>query len=292
MDGQAMLADMFETHRARLRAVALRMLGSGAEADDAVQEAWVRLARADASGVDNLKAWLTTVVSRVCLDMLRARKVRREAPIVEAERIATADDAGRDMDIAESVGLAMMVVLETLSPAERVAFVLHDMFSLPFETIAPVIGRSTAAARQLASRARRRVRGQAEHPGADRDRQRAVVEAFLSASRSADFAALLEILAPDVVLRADGGAIAASLARMGDTPPLAEEIHGHVAVAKLFEGRARAAQVAVIDGEAGLVIAPGGQLRMVFDFVVEGEQVVEISMIATPDSIGAMDVRF
>jgi RNA polymerase sigma factor (sigma-70 family) len=291
MDGQKFLAERFEANRDHLRAVAYRMLGSGAEADDAVQEAWLRLARADAGGVDNLKAWLTTVVSRVCLDMLRARKVRREAPVAEAEAIAGGEEAGRETELADSVGLAMLVVLERLQPAERVAFVLHDMFSLPFDAIAPLVGRSPAAARQLASRARRRVQGSAVNPDADRARQRAVVEAFLAASRAADFSGLLAILAPDVVLKADAGAIAASLARIGDTPPLAEEIYGGEAVAKLFEGRMRMAQVATVDGDPGLVIAPGGQVRMVFDVVIEEARIVEISMIAIPASISALDVQ-
>lgn len=291
MDGKKILAREFETHRRHLRAVAYRMLGSAAEADDAVQETWLRLARADADGVDNLKGWLTTVTSRVCLDMLRARKVRREAPVSEAERIADGDEATREAELADSVGLAMLVVLETLSPAERVAFVLHDMFSMPFDVIAPLVNRSPAATRQLASRARRRVRGSEAALDADRTRQRAVVEAFLAASRAADFSALLAILAPDVVLRADAGAIAASLARVGDTPPLAKEIHGANAVAKLFEGRMRMAQAAMVGGDPGLAIAPGGQVRMVFDIVIAGGRIAEISMIATPENISALDVQ-
>lgn len=291
MDGKKILAREFETHRRHLRAVAYRMLGSAAEADDAVQETWLRLARADADGVDNLKGWLTTVTSRVCLDMLRARKVRREAPVSEAERIADGDEATREAELADSVGLAMLVVLETLSPAERVAFVLHDMFSMPFDVIAPLVNRSPAATRQLASRARRRVRGSEAALDADRTRQRAVVEAFLAASRAADFSALLAILAPDVVLRADAGALAASLARVGDTPPLAKEIHGANAVAKLFEGRMRMAQAAMVGGDPGLAIAPGGQVRMVFDIVIAGGRIAEISMIATPENISALDVQ-
>jgi RNA polymerase sigma-70 factor (ECF subfamily) len=291
MDEKKILAERFEANRGYLRSVAYRMLGSRGDAEDAVQEAWLRLARADAGGVDNLKAWLTTVVSRVCLDMLRARKVRGEAPIAEAETIAGGGDVERETEVADSVGLAMLIVLETLAPAERVAFVLHDMFNMPFDVIAPLVNRSPAAARQLASRARRRVQGSAATPDADRARQRAVVEAFLAASRAADFSGLLAILSPDVVLRADAGAIAASLARIGDTPPLAEEVHGSAAVAKLFEGRARVAQVALIDGYPGLVIAPGGQPRMVFDFVVADERIIEISMIALPESIKGLDVR-
>ena len=291
MEGQKILAERFEANRDHLRAVAFRILGSRSEADDAVQEAWLRLSRADANGVNNLKAWLTTVVSHVCLDMLRARKVRGEAPIAEAEDIAGGEDAGRATELADSVGLAMLIVLETLQPAERVAFVLHDMFNLSFDVIAPILNRSSAATRQLASRARRRVQAPAETIAADRALHRMVVEAFLAASRAADFSGLLAILAPDVVLRADAGAIAASLARMGDTPPLAEEIHGSEPVAKLFEGRMRAAQLALVDDYAGLVIAPGGAPRMVFDFVVEAGRVVEINMIATPDSISGLALQ-
>lgn len=291
MEGQEILAERFEANRDHLRAVAFRILGSRSDADDAVQEAWLRLSRADANGVNNLKAWLTTVVSHVCLDMLRARKVRGEAPIAEAEEISGGEDAGRATELADSVGLAMLVVLETLQPAERVAFVLHDMFNMSFDVIAPILNRSSAATRQLASRARRRVQGPAETIAADRAHHRVVVEAFLAASRAADFSGLLAILAPDVVLRADAGAIAASLARMGDTPPLAEETHGSEPVAKLFEGRMRAAQMALVDDYAGLVIAPGGAPRMVFDFVVEAGRITEISMIATPDSISGLALQ-
>jgi RNA polymerase sigma-70 factor (ECF subfamily) len=268
------------------------MLGSQGEADDAVQEAWLRLARADTAGVENLRGWLTTVVARVCLDMLRARKTRREEPILNAEAIAGADDAERDLQIADSIGLAMLIVLETLSPAERVAFVLHDMFNLPFDDIAPIVRRSSAAARQLASRARRRVQGAPASPEADRARQREVVGAFFAASRGGDFSALLAVLDPDVVLRADASMVAASLARLGDTPDLAPEIRGREEVAKRFTGRAKAAQLALVDGYAGLVIAFGGIPRMVLDFVVEGGRIVEISLIADSQSIGALDLEF
>src|SRR5690242_5432707 len=220
MDEKNFWAGQFEANRAHLRKVAYRMLGSVGDVDDAVQEAWLRLARADASGVENLRGWLTTVVARVCLDMLRARKSREEAPIVDAEAIAGAEDTQRELEIADSVGLAMLVVLETLSPAERVAFVLHDMFNLPFDDIAPIVSRSPAAARQLASRARRRVQGAPATPEADRARQREVVGAFLAASQGGDFSALLAVLDPDVVLRSDASVVAASLARLGDAPPL------------------------------------------------------------------------
>jgi len=206
MGDKDFLAEQFEANRGHLKAVAYRMLGARGEAEDAVQEAWLRLAGADAKGdagsVHNLRGWLTTVVARICLDMLRARAVRREEPIgPEAESVAGGADAEREAEIADSIGLAMLVVLETLAPAERVAFVLHDMFNLPFDEIAQVVGRSPAAARQLASRARRRVQGQPATPAieSDRARQREVIDAFLAAARGDDFAALLAILDPDVV---------------------------------------------------------------------------------------------
>jgi RNA polymerase sigma factor (sigma-70 family) len=291
MGENEVLAQRFEADRGHLRLVAYRMLGSQGEADDAVQEAWLRLARADTAGVENLRGWLTTVVARVCLDMLRARKTRREEPIVDAETIAGNDDTERDVQIADSIGLAMLVVLETLSPAERVAFVLHDMFSLPFDDIAAIVRRSPAAARQLASRARRRVQGAPASPEADRTRRREVVGAFLAASRGGDFSALLAVLDPDVVLRADAAMVAASLARLGDTPDLAPEIRGREEVAKRFTGRAKAAQPALVDGEPGLVFVIGGQPRAVIDFVVEDGRITEISLIADPQSIGALDLE-
>ncbi|MBV9411361.1 MAG: sigma-70 family RNA polymerase sigma factor, partial [Acidimicrobiia bacterium] len=201
MDDREFLAARFDDHRAHLQAVAYRMLGSATEADDAVQEAWVRLSRTDTSDVENLGGWLTTVVGRVCLDMLRSRTARREAPLEDPGLTAGADPA-HEAEVADSVGLAMLVVLDTLSPAERLAFVLHDMFAVPFDEIAVVVGRTTEATRQLASRARRRVQG-AEMGQPDVERQRAVVDAFLAASRSGDFAALLAVLDPDIVMLAD-----------------------------------------------------------------------------------------
>jgi RNA polymerase sigma-70 factor (ECF subfamily) len=214
MDDRDYLARRFEENRTHLRAVAYRMLGSVTEADDAVQEAWLRLSRADATAVENLPGWLTTVVARVSLDMLRARASRRETPLgphVPEPIVSRADgiDPEREALVADSVGLALLVVLETLSPAERLAFVLHDMFAVPFEEIAPIVGRSPTAARQLASRARRRVRGAAPAPDADLGTQRRVVDAFLAAARGGDFDALLEVLDPDVVLRVDRGALRA-----------------------------------------------------------------------------------
>lgn len=292
MDGKKDLAARFEVNRGHLRAVAYRMLGTQGEADDAVQETWLRLARADANALENLRAWLTTVVARVCLDMLRARKTRREEPLVSAEEVAGRDDVGRTVEVADSIGVAMLVVLEMLSPAERVAFVLHDMFNLPFDEIAPLVRRSPAAARQLASRARRRVQGGAAGLEADRTRRREVVGAFLAASQGGDFAALLALLDPDVVLRADAGAVGASLARIGDTPALAPEIHGRADVAERFRGRARMARPALVEGDPGLVIAPGGTVRMVFDFVVEGGRIVEISLIADPDAVAMLELEY
>ena len=228
MDEHEWLAERFEANRTHLRAVAYRMLGSLSEADDAVQEAWLRLSRSDTSGVENLGGWLTTVVARVCLDMLRSRKSRREEPLDAhvPEPIVSRED-GIDPEhealLADSVGLALLVVLETLAPAERLAFVLHDMFAVPFDEIAPIVGRSPTAARQLASRARRRVQGAATVPDADLTRQREVVDAFLAASRGGDFDALLAVLDPDVVLRADRAAVPAGASR---------EVRGAAAVAE------------------------------------------------------------
>ncbi|HVZ91063.1 MAG TPA: sigma-70 family RNA polymerase sigma factor [Rhizomicrobium sp.] len=285
-----LLARRFEADRPRLKAVAYRMLGSPSEAEDAVQEAWLRLTRAEAGAVENLSAWLTTVVARICLDALRSRKARREEAIgLEAERIASADDAERDMALADSIGVAMLAVLETLTPPERVAFVLHDMFNLSFEDIAPIVGRSPAAARQLASRARRRVQGKPASPEADRDRQRQIVEAFLAASRDGDFEALLRVLDPDVVVRADAAAVKASLAAADrGAPALASEIHGRENVARLFQGRARAAKPALVDGAPGLVVAFGGPPIAVFEFTVENGAIVEIALTSDAGTIAAM----
>ena len=292
MDEENFLAGRFEANRAYLRALAYRMLGSPGEAEDAVQEAWVRLARADAGSVENLKAWLTTVVGRVCLDMLRARKARREAPIAAAETLASREDAELAAQVSDSIGLAMQVVLATLAPAERVAFVLHDMFSLSFDDIAPLVNRSPAAARQLASRARRRVQGAPETPEADRAHRREIVAAFLAAARGGDFSALLAVLDPDVALRADPAAVAASQARLGDTPELAPVIRGREAVAGLFKGRARMAEPVLVEGDPGLAIVIGGKVRTVFDFVIEAGRITEISLIAEARVIAALGLEF
>jgi RNA polymerase sigma factor (sigma-70 family) len=280
------LADRFEANRTHLRAVAFRMLGSQSEADDAVQECWLRLGRSDTRDVENLSGWLTTVVARVCLDMLRSRQSRREEPLDTHEPDPAIDreeghDPEREAIQAESVGLALLVVLDTLAPAERLAFVLHDMFAVPFAEIAPIVGRSSAAARQLASRARRRVQGADTASDADLSRQREVVDAFMAASRGGDFAALLALLDPGVVLRADRAA-----ARMG----AASEVRGPAAVAETFSGRARAAQPALINGAAGAVWAPGGRPRVVFAFTIAGGKIVEINMVADADRLGRLDL--
>jgi RNA polymerase sigma-70 factor (ECF subfamily) len=294
MSEQSILAERFEANRDHLKSVAYRMLGSPAEADDAVQEAFLRLMRAGATDVDNVTAWLTTVVARVCLDMLRQRKTRHEVPVdAETETIPAADNLEREKLIADSVGVAMLVVLETLTPAERVAFVLHDLFNVSFDEIAPVVGRTPAAARQLASRGRRRVQGAPATPAADRARQREVVGAFLAASQRGDFAALLTILDPDVVLRADAAAVEGNRARASENvPELAPEIRGSDSVATIFRGRAKAAQLAWLDGDAGLVFAFGGQPRMLVDFVLENGRIVAIGMMADPRRISARDVQF
>jgi RNA polymerase sigma factor (sigma-70 family) len=286
MDERDWLAERFEDNRTHLKAVAYRMLGSIGEAEDAVQEAWLRLNRSDTNGVENIGGWLTTVVARVCLDMLRSRRSRREESLethrmerdVEEEE---ATDPERHAVMADSVGLALLVVLDTLSPAERVAFVLHDMFAVPFEEIAPVVRRSPDAARQLASRARRRVRGAAPVAEVDRERQREVVTAFLAAARGGDFDALLAVLDPDVVLRADDAAVA-----MGAT----KEVRGAAAVAGTFSGRARAARRVLVDGVAGLVWSTGGKPQVVFGFTIANGTIVGLEMIADPERLRGLDL--
>jgi RNA polymerase sigma factor (sigma-70 family) len=290
------VTEQFEANRAHLRTVAFRMLGSLSDADDAVQEAWLRLDRADPAEVRNLGGWLTTVVSRVCLDILRSRESRREEAIDRLDtwpaaaavildrpvRPGDAPDPEQEAMAADAVGAALLVVLETLTPAERLAFILHDMFGVTFEEIAVIVDRSPAAARQLASRGRRRVQGAAAPPDPDLGRQRRVVDAFLAASREGDFAALLELLDPDVVLRGDPTAVATG------TPG---EVLGAHAVASTFCGRAKGARAAFIDGAVGAVWAPGGRPRVVFDFVIEDGRVVEIEMLADPVSLARMDLQ-
>jgi len=276
------LADQFEQHRSHLHAVAYRMLGSPSEAEDAVQESWLRLARSDTKVVTNLGGWLTTVVARVCLDMLRARRARREdyvgswlpEPVVSVE---TGDDPESGALLADSVGLALLVVLDTLTPAERLAFVLHDMFAVPFEEIAEVVGRKPAATRQLASRARRRVRGATPRPDPDLARQRRVVDAFLAASRAGDFDALVAVLDPDVVFRIDAGGLPPRA-----RPPL---VGAQVVARQLLERGSRFASFArpaIVNGAAGVIVAPGGKPFAVVGFTVARSRIVEIDLIADP----------
>jgi RNA polymerase sigma-70 factor (ECF subfamily) len=283
------LADRFESHRPHLRAVAYRMLGSPTEADDAVQEAWLRTSRADTSNIDNLGGWLTTVVARVCLDMLRSRKSRREDPLPVTDRIDAGKGPDSELALADSIGVAMLVVLEMLAPAERIAFVLHDMFDLPFDEIAPIVSRSPEAARQLASRARRRVHG-ASISAADRERQRLVVDAFLAASRDGNFEALLAVLDPEVVVHADPAAVALAATRPTGAPDLAPEIHGAQAVASTFNGRARAAKHAVIDGLAGAAWVSGGVTKSVFAFTVDNGKITSIDIIMEADHLAELDI--
>jgi RNA polymerase sigma-70 factor (ECF subfamily) len=276
------LTERFETNRTRLRAVAYRMLGSFAEAEDAVQETWLRLNRTGADGVDNLNAWLTTVVARVCLNMLRSRNIRREEPmgVHVPDPIITATPEDEAL-LADSVGLALHVVLDTLTPAERLAFVLHDMFDLPFDEIAVIVGRSPAMARQLASRARRRVRG-AETPDSGIARQREVVDAFFAAAHHGDFEALVAVLDPDVVMRADGGTA---------RPEASAVIRGAAAVARrtLATAQRKAAKRPVLlNGAAGVVVTVGEKLIAVMGFTMRGGKIVEIDAIVDPERLAAL----
>ncbi|OLF15995.1 sigma-70 family RNA polymerase sigma factor [Actinophytocola xanthii] len=278
------LAERFEADRQHLRAVAYRMLGSVPEADDAVQEAWLRVSRTDMSGVANLSAWLTTVVGRVALDMLRTRRARREEPhgVHPPPNAPGGTDPEAEVLLADAVGPALLVVLDTLAPAERVAFVLHDTFGVPFDDIAAVVGRSTAAVRQLASRARRRVRG-APEPAADHARQRSIVAAFLAASRGGDLVGLVALLDPSVVLRADAVTVAA-----GAEP----EVRGAAAVARTFAGRARGGRAALLGGVPGVVWGPGGTPKVVFVFTFVEDRITGIELVAAPDRMAEMEVEF
>ncbi len=282
MTEQTWLAERFEGHRAHLRAVAYRMLGSITEAEDAVQEAWLRLSRADGGEVANLGGWLTTVVGRVCLDMLRARKARREEPGPPVERAAPGDPEQEAL-LAASVGPALLVVLETLAPAERVAFVLHDLFGVSFDEIGRIVGRSEAAARQLASRGRRRVQGAPAVPEGDAERRRAVVDAFLAAARGGSLEALLAVLDPAVVLRADATAV-----KLG----AAVEVRGADAVARALKGRAGGARVALVDGVASAVWAPGGHPRVAFQFAIDGDRIRAIDLIGDPARVAALTLEW
>ena len=278
----------FEAHRVHLAAVAYRMLGSLSEAEDAVQESWFRLNRSETSEVDNMRGWLTTVVARVCLDMLRARRARREELVASElpEPIVTLPANGPEDEalLADSVGLALLVVLDTLTPAERLAFVLHDMFGMPFEEIAPIVERNTAATRQLASRARRRVRGAALVADPDLGRQREVVDAFLAAARNGDFEALVEVLDPDVVFRADRGRM-----RIADARPVTT---GAAAVAEQVLARAPRfasfARPAVVNGSAGLIVIPRDRPIAVIGFAIAHDRIVEIDLVADPDKLRAL----
>ncbi|WP_086729797.1 sigma-70 family RNA polymerase sigma factor [Streptomyces carpinensis] len=283
MAGDDELARRFEERRGRLRAVAYRMLGSLSEADDAVQETWLRLGRTGADGIDNLSGWLTTVVSRVCLDMLRSRTARREEPYGHEAPEEAGPGDGRAPEeealLSESVGVALLVVLDTLTPLERVAFVLHDLFAVPFDRIAVVVDRSQPAAKKLASRARQKVRGAPASSGAELEGHRRVVEAFLSAARGGDLGALLDVLAPDVVRRADPAALPAGVPA---------ELRGARAVAEgtvALRHRARFAAVALVDGRVGAVVAPHGRLLFALDIAVREDRIVSYEVIAAPDRL-------
>ncbi|RZS41392.1 RNA polymerase ECF family sigma subunit [Herbihabitans rhizosphaerae] len=274
MDDQ-WLARRFEEHRGHLRAVAYRMLGSTAEAEDAVQEAWLRLSRAGAADVRSLGAWLTTVIGRVCLDMLRTKRSRREEPLGEHDPEDRADPE-REAVLADSVGIALLIVLDTLTPAERLAFVLHDTFGVPFEQIATIVDRSPNAAKMLASRARRRVREAAEIPLTDSGRRRALVEAFLAATRDGEFEALLAVLAPDAVVRADSLVIrgAEAVARQALT----------------FMTRASAARTAMVDGAPGIVVEPQGTPVIALLFTIAGDKIAHIDVCADPDRLRTLEI--
>jgi RNA polymerase sigma factor (sigma-70 family) len=288
MNGQDLLAEGFESNRSHLRSVAYRMLGSLSEADDAVQEAWLRLSRTRSTDIDNLKAWLTTVVSRVCLDMLRSRKSRREESLNASERVSVAlnEDARTLEDeaaLADSVGLALLVVLETLTPAERLALVLNDMFDVSFEEIATIVGRSPMAARQLVSRARRRVRGTDKISSADLPKRRQVVDAFLAALRAGDFEGLLAVLDPDVMVRTD----------VSDRSGTPIEIRGAVNWAKTviaFSRLARFVQLVLINGSPGLVFAPRGQLSRAGSFKIVDNRIIEVEVIANPKRLRELEL--
>jgi RNA polymerase sigma factor (sigma-70 family) len=286
MDEQQWLAEQFEANRSHLQAVAYRMLGSLAEAEDAVQESWLHLSRSNATNIENLGGWLTTVTARVCLDMLRSRKSRREESLETSLPEPTTSRQGEidpeeEALLADSVGLALLVVLDTLSPAERLAFVLHDIFAVPFDEIANVVERSETAARQLASRARRRVRGGARIADSNLTQNREVVDAFLAASHSGNFEALLTVLDPDVVFRHDR-----------TTMPTGEskEVRGAASVARLFSGRAQGARSALVNGFVGIVVAWHGRLSLVLNLTITDGKIVEINVVADPARLRLLDL--
>jgi RNA polymerase sigma factor (sigma-70 family) len=288
MNDREYLAERFEAHRTHLRAVAYRILGSLSEVDDAVQEAWLRLSRADTTGIDNLGGWLTTVVARVCLDILRSRQSRREEPFApDAPEPVASGTPGSSPEqealLADSVGLALLVVLDRLTPAERLAFVLHDMFAVPFEEIGPIVGRSAAAARQLASRARRRVRGGEDAPTPDLVRLREGVEAFLAALRRGDFEGLLAVLDPDLVVRAD---MAAGSGAPAEVRGAAVWAKGAVAYGHLAE----LTRPALVNGAVGVVVAPRGRLVRALRFTIANGRITEVEVIGNPARLGELDV--
>jgi len=300
VDRQSWLNELFEENRPRLRGVAYRLLGSRSEAEDAVQEAWLRLHRADTAAVENLAGWLTTVVSRVCLDMLRARKSRREEPLVGqvAEPIGVRGervDPEAEAVLADSVGVALLVVLDTLTPAERLVFVLHDLFAMPFDEIGSIVGRSPAAAKQLAHRARRRVRGSPAPSDAGRARQRELVEAFLKAARAGDIEGLLAVLDPDAVLRIDG---AARMAGGGaDAVDAVREVRGASVWARQLVALTRGVQVApefvqtaLVDGSVGVIVAPGGKLSRILTFTFADARITRLEIIADPARFRELDI--
>lgn len=285
MDEKKIQTEQFEANRAHLQAVAYRMLGSLSEAEDAVQESWLRFSRADISTIDNVGGWLTTVVARICLDMLRTRKSRREDPLDGQEPEGSAGgravpDQEQELILADSVGVALLVVLQTLAPAERIAFVLHDMFGLPFEEIAPIIGREPAAARKLASRARQRIQSRQMQPEGDLKMQRQVVDAFLSASREGDLAGLLAVLDPNVVVRADEHA-----KRRG----AAGELRGAMAVAEKMLKR-QGARLALLNRAASAVAAIRGRVILALHFTIAEGRIVQIDVIANPQHLAELDV--
>jgi RNA polymerase sigma factor (sigma-70 family) len=286
------LTAQFEANRPRMQSLAYRMLGSLTEAEDAVQETWMRLNRSDPDSIDNLGGWLTTVVSRVCLGILRSRRTYHEEPIVGDEPDPNVAGPEEEALLAETLGPALLTVLETLGPSERLAFVLHDLFALPFEDIAPIVDRSPAAARQLASRARRRIQGIDERRLGDRRRQQEIVEAFLAASRRGDLETLISLLDPEAVLRADRAAVRAATANRDRGAPLLEpELRGGRTVAATLSGRAAAAQVALIEGTPGAVWAPGGRPRAIFAFRVIGDAIAEIEIVTEPAVVRALRVE-
>jgi RNA polymerase sigma factor (sigma-70 family) len=276
------LAERFTDHRDHLRAVAFRMLGSSSEAEDAVQEAWIRLSRSDHEQVDNLGGWLTTVVARICLDQLRARTGRREEPLVAAVP-AEVPDPDAEVLLADAVGPALLVVLDTLSPAERLAFVLHDLFAVPFDQIAAIVERTPTATKKLASRARHRVQGAAPSPDTDLTRQRHLVDAFLTATRGGDFNTLLAVLDPDVVRRADRAALPAGPAELRGAQAVAEET-------RVFSRRARSARLALVDGTVGIVVAPRGRLLLALSLTIKDDKITEIDVIAAPSRLHQLDL--